>query len=196
MGPTYHLTGHRCPKCVSEGLTKLRSSTSDEFIKKARLVHGDKCNYNKVDYINRWKSVVIICPLHGDFEQTPNCHLAGSGCPRCKQTKGEAIIQDYLDQKGIEYLKEYKLPNTSLFCDRKYLLADFYLPKMNSIIEYNGQQHYYPISIFGGEESFLLQQERDMALRQYCKEKRIKLIEIPYNERDNISNLLNKHLKF
>lgn len=195
MGPTYHLSGHRCPKCVSEEMTKLRSSTTDEFIRKAKLIHGDKYDYSKVSYVDRWNPVIVACPLHGDFEQTPNAHLAGCGCPRCKQTKGEAIIQDYLDKKGIEYFKEYKLPNTSLFCDRKYLLVDFFLPKENTIIEYNGQQHYYPVSIFGGEKTFLLQQERDFTLRQYCSENGIKLIEIPYNERKNISKILDKKLK-
>lgn len=195
MTPTYHLSGHRCPKCVSERMTKLRSSTTEEFIKKAKSIHGDKYDYSKVDYIDRLKPVIIICPLHGSFEQTPNIHLSGCGCPRCKQTKGEAMIEGFLDKSGIEYIKEYKLPNISLFCDRRYLLADFFLPKGNTIIEYNGQQHYHPVSIFGGEESFLSQQERDITLRQYCLENGIKLIEIPYSERDNIDEILNKELK-
>ncbi len=195
MTPTYHLSGHRCSKCISERMTKLRSSTTEEFIKKAKSIHGDKYDYSKVDYIDRLKPVIIICPLHGSFEQTPNIHLSGCGCPRCKQTKGEAMIEGFLDKSGIEYVKEYKLPNTSLFCDRKYLLADFFLPKDNTIIEYNGQQHYYPVSIFGGEEGFLSQQERDITLRQYCLKNGIKLIEIPYSERDNIGEILNKELK-
>lgn len=195
MGPTYHLSGHRCPKCVSEEMTKLKRSTTEEFIRKAKLIHGEKYDYSKVAYIDRLKPVIIACPLHGEFEQTPNTHLAGCGCPRCKQTKGESIVQDYLENNGIEYYKEYKLPNTSLFCDRKYLLVDFYLPKEKTIIEYNGQQHYHPVSIFGGEDSFLLQQERDITLRQYCSENGINLIEIPYNERNNISKILNKQIK-
>lgn len=194
MGPTYHLSGHRCPKCVSEEMTKLRSSTTEEFVQKAKLIHGDKYDYSKVSYIDRWKPVIIICPLHGDFEQTPNIHLAGCGCPFCKQTKGESAIEEFLKENNIKYIKEYQIPNTSLFCNRKYLLVDFCLPEHNTFIEYNGQQHYYPVSIFGGKDYYATQVERDMTLRQYCLENKIKLIEIPYTKRKEINKILTQIL--
>lgn len=71
---------------------------------------------------------------------------------------------------------------------------DFFLPTSNTIIEYNGQQHYEAIDYFGGQERFERQEERDNAVRQYCKEHKIKLIEIPYTEYDDIETILKKEL--
>jgi conserved hypothetical protein len=61
--------------------------TTNEIIAKAKLVHGDKYDYSKVDYSNAHTKVCIICPNHGEFWQTPNNHLRGHGCPKCKRNK-------------------------------------------------------------------------------------------------------------
>jgi len=53
------------------------------FISKSIVVHDNKYDYNKVEYINNRKKVVIICPIHGEFLQAPRHHLRGSGCPQC-----------------------------------------------------------------------------------------------------------------
>ena len=59
-----------------------KKSTTEEFIKKAILVHGEKkYDYSKVDYKQSKIKVIIICPIHGEFEQTPDHHLSGQGCP-------------------------------------------------------------------------------------------------------------------
>lgn len=74
-----------------------RSSNSDEFIRKARIVHNDKYDYSKVKYKNVHDKVIIICPIHSEFEQEPNSHLRGIGCPYCggtkKKTNQEFIIR-------------------------------------------------------------------------------------------------------
>ena len=75
------------------------------------------------------------------------------------------------------------------------MFADFYLPSKNVIIEFNGAQHYKIVDYFGGKSTFERQQNRDFALRQYCKEHKIKIIEIPYTEYDNIESILEKELK-
>jgi very-short-patch-repair endonuclease len=54
------------------------------FIEKAKEVHGEKYNYSKVEYINVMKKICIICPIHGEFEQSMNAHIySKSGCPKC-----------------------------------------------------------------------------------------------------------------
>ena len=78
-----HLRGEGCPKCKGENISKRKSITKEQFIEKARKVHGDKYDYSKVEYVNSTKKVCIICPEHGEFWQTPNAHLQGSGCPSC-----------------------------------------------------------------------------------------------------------------
>lgn len=57
--------------------------TQEEFIEKAREVHGDKYDYSQVEYINSKTKVCIICPKHGEFWQTPQNHLAGYDCIKC-----------------------------------------------------------------------------------------------------------------
>ncbi len=65
---------------------KGKASTTKEFIEKAIRVHGERFGYGKVVYKKRILPVTIVCPVHGDFQQTPNGHLAGRGCHICKET--------------------------------------------------------------------------------------------------------------
>lgn len=57
--------------------------TTEEFIQRAKAVHGDKYDYSKVKYVNNKTKVCIICPEHGHYEQVPSSHLRGHGCPIC-----------------------------------------------------------------------------------------------------------------
>lgn len=61
--------------------------TTQGFIQKAQLVHGDSYDYSLVDYINNRINVTLICKVHGQFEQSPNSHLQGSGCKDCGYNK-------------------------------------------------------------------------------------------------------------
>ena len=98
-------------------------------------VHKNKYDYSKMVYKNNYTKVCIICPEHGEFWQTPNNHLAGSGCKYCSASKGEELLRNYLSDNGIEYVTEYRLG------EHKYRY-DFYLPKFNLLIEYHGEQYY------------------------------------------------------
>jgi rubrerythrin len=81
--PNAHLMKEGCPKCKGENVSKGNRHTTNEFIEKAKKVHGDKYDYSKVDYKNNSTKVCIICPIHGEFWQTPANHLQGCGCPIC-----------------------------------------------------------------------------------------------------------------
>lgn len=88
-----------------------RKLTTEEFIEKARAVHGDKYDYSRVEYTGGKNKVTIICPLHGPFEQRPNSHSNGNGCERCareenarKLNKGkEHFIRLARKQHGDKY---------------------------------------------------------------------------------------------
>ena len=67
--------------------------TTEEFIKRAREVHGDKYDYSKVIYVNSYAKVCIICPEHGEFWQNPRGHLSGQGCPLCAKESRYLIRQ-------------------------------------------------------------------------------------------------------
>ena len=76
--PHNHLHSQGCLACSGR-----KQLTTEEFIHRAKEVHGDKYDYSKVEYINSHTKVKIICPIHGEFEQEPNSHLEGKGCPNC-----------------------------------------------------------------------------------------------------------------
>ena len=63
----------------------MKKLTTEEFIKKARKIHGNKYDYSKVIYVNNRTKVCIICPIHGEFWQTPTNHLKGQGCYKCSK---------------------------------------------------------------------------------------------------------------
>jgi hypothetical protein len=107
--PANHLNNMGCPKCV--GNIKL---TTTDFLSKAKEIHGDKYDYSKVEYVGIFNHVKIICPIHGEFEQTPRQHLKGRGCYKCggtqKYTQNEYVIKakelhgDKYDYSKVNYL--------------------------------------------------------------------------------------------
>lgn len=71
---------------MNEQYKKLREKfafTKEEFIERARKIHGDKYDYSRVKYVNARTKVCIICPIHGEFWQRPEKHLLGRGCQKC-----------------------------------------------------------------------------------------------------------------
>jgi hypothetical protein len=108
--PNNHLK-YNCNKCgnITAGLNG--SLTTDKFVEKAKLVHGNKYNYSKVVYTKSKNKVVIICPKHGEFRQTPSDHLQSRGCPSCKLDKLSTNPWSYSDWE----IRGNKSPNFDSF---------------------------------------------------------------------------------
>ena len=177
--------GCGCNLCGNINISDSRRDTLDGFINKAIKIHGDKYDYSLVNYNTQKDKVKIICSIHGDFEQRPSVHLNGSGCPKCKESKGEKTIREYLENNNLNYKPQYMFDG----CKDKYLLKfDFYLPEQNMCIEYNGAQHYIPVKYWGGEETLKKIKRRDKIKKEYCLSNNIKLLTIRYNE-DTIQKL-------
>jgi hypothetical protein len=83
QNPNCHLSGKGCDKCGIERRVEAQRFTQEEFISKAKEIHGEKYNYDSVVYTNSQSYVAIICPTHGQFEQVANSHLQGYGCDKC-----------------------------------------------------------------------------------------------------------------
>lgn len=81
--PQHHLRGSGCRKCYDIRNAAMRLRNTEQFVKLAKGVHGDKYIYDKVVYISSRNKVVITCPIHGDFKQEPTMHLQGEGCKQC-----------------------------------------------------------------------------------------------------------------
>jgi len=90
-------------------------------------------------------------------------------------SKGERKIMTYLDKMNIEYIAEFRIDDCK---DQITLPFDFYLPKYNLCIEFDGEQHYRPIEYFGGEKKFNNQLRRDYIKDMYCLDNKISLIRI------------------
>ena len=86
-----------CNNCAIENRAENHKSNNDEFIEKARKIHGDKYDYSKVEYISAIDKVIIICKTHGEFLQQPSSHLSNRGCKKCYHTGYSKIAIQYLD---------------------------------------------------------------------------------------------------
>lgn len=188
-----HLCGHGCPECGSdEWLTKV-TATKDDFIRKAREIHGDKYDYSLVDYKAQSKKVKIICPKHGVFEMKAHSHLHWQGCPKCARSLGEERIAKYLKANNIDYKWHHRVPYKKPPM-KSHFEVDFFLPDFNLFIEYNGKQHYANIDHWNHDNPLSHRQARDAALRDYCKEHDRNLLEIHYKDFDRIEEILEKEL--
>lgn len=192
--PSNHLNGEGCKWCKRDMQKTLYCMGKDEFIRKAREIHGDRYDYSKVKYVNNKTNVIVICPEHGQFPVAPQDHLQGmNGCPKCQTSKGETKVRVYLDEHGIDYIHHKTIRTPVAIGKRKIFFPDFFLPgNPNIIIEYNGDQHYKPLY---GEKQLKHQQQRDEAMRKYCEQEGIKLIEIPYTDFDRIEEILDDALE-
>ncbi len=114
QSPAKHLLGQQCPECSINSTRKKQMKSVDKFISEAINVHGDEYDYSKVEYKGNKTKVIIICPIHGEFEQTPDGHLSGRGCKYCGGTakmdtksfitKANIIHNNEFDYSKVEYV--------------------------------------------------------------------------------------------
>jgi hypothetical protein len=99
--PRSHLAKNGCSKCSGT-----YSPTTEEFIEKAKEIHGNKYDYSKVEYKGYNDKIEIICPIHDPFFQTPIVHLRSSGCNKCSGTYSpttEEFIEKSKEIHGNKY---------------------------------------------------------------------------------------------
>jgi very-short-patch-repair endonuclease len=133
--PSNHLHGDGCPECSIVSRAKQRTSSIEHFIENAKRIHGDKYDYSKTEYIDCHTKVCIICPVHGEFWQSPDGHLQGHGCSKCGSTTSnpEDEINNFINETcGIET----KTRDRSLL--NKRLECDIIVPSYKLAIEFNG----------------------------------------------------------
>lgn len=172
--PSDHLEGAGCHKCWREGQSIRQSMGKEEFVKRAKAIHGEKYDYSKVQYKNNMTKICINCPEHGDFLQYPVLHLKGYGCKKCNSISIlEKEILNFLEKNKIKY--EYQ-KRFEWLKYKKPLSLDFFLPDYKIAIECQGEQHYKPQPFFGGDKKFIETQKRDKIKEEICNEHGIKII--------------------
>lgn len=100
------LNGSGCPYCSG----KIRKGYK-QFEEEANKVHNGKYSYHK-DYVNSHMKVIITCPIHGDFLQSPTNHLNGCGCPKCKSDKLRKMfssnVEEFIEKAIVVHGDKYR----------------------------------------------------------------------------------------
>ena len=85
------------------------------FIERSIKIHGNKYDYSKVEYKNHRTKVIIVCPIHGEFEQTPKNHMKGQGCPQCGKKYAQLYqkhnYKNFINSSIKRFGDRYKFPN-------------------------------------------------------------------------------------
>ena len=148
--PASHLQGQKCPKCAYLESHGVFTKTLEEFMSEANRVHNNKYDYSNVLYKNRFEKIKIICPIHGEFLQTPHNHLSGCDCPKCGNVKmlqhsyiskkeNKSFISSRYENNFLEKIsKLYPNTQTNYNNDERYpFMCDFYIPERDLFIELN-----------------------------------------------------------
>ena len=198
MSPNSHISAKQgCRECRKENLHNKYAFTTEQFIQKAKEIHGDKYDYSLVNYYNYMTPVKIICKKHGQFLQQPLSHLNNRGCPKCRCSKIENDIEKLLNIMKIEYnFHDRTILNNKLE-------LDFYIPSLKIGIECQGLQHFktdfsWNFNKTNEERELILKniKVRDAKKFEICKQKNIQLIyysnlhiKFPYKVITNINEI-------
>lgn len=173
-----------CPHCY--GNARLTQEQIKARIEKYAGYEVKDCS----NYSRRSK-ITIQCPKGHLFNMRIDSFQGC--CPFCSESKGEAIIRTWLESNQVEYTTQH------IFKDCFYkgvLRFDFYLPRHNTCIEFDGEQHFKPTDFTSKKtqeevnKQFNIIQKRDKIKNTYCKDNNITLVRIPYYEINNIDNIL------
>lgn len=181
--------GKRCPIC--EGNVK---KTTEQFTQEVFELVG--IEYEVLgEYVNRYTHIKLKHNICGHiYKVGPGSFLYGKRCPKCKSSKGETAIGNWLEKHEIKYQTQYRIKECR---DRRQLPFDFALfngDNLVALIEYDGEQHYRPVDVYDGKKGFELTKKRDEIKNCFCKENNLPLIRIPYWDFDNIDTILEKEL--
>ena len=123
--PRSHLLGSGCEKCASvQRGAKKSSAAADQFIEKAKKVHGNLYDYSKAQYKRNNANLTIGCPEHGYFNQTPANHLIGRGCPSCSKTGFDPTRPAILYYLSVNNGQAYKIGITNRTIEERFTNED------------------------------------------------------------------------
>ncbi len=130
-----HLLGVGCSKCSTARAADALRFTTEEFVQRAKEVHGDTFDYSQVKYTGAQDKVQIICKKHGSFFQIANDHLQGNKCPACKGSisRKERL---WLDAMGIPNIVECR--QVLLQTVAGNFIVDGFCAETNTIYEFLG----------------------------------------------------------
>lgn len=123
----------------------METNLTTNFTLDAKKVHGDFYNYSKSVYINAKTKLIIICPFHGEFEQSPTNHKSGQGCPKCGREKCDKNRKVWTEESFREKVSE--LHPSLLF------VKTIYVNPTTKVLYYcpiHGEKGTYPYNLLKG----------------------------------------------
>lgn len=178
-----HLAGHGCKKCADEFNSSNLLSNTDEFIEKAKSIHGNDNDYSLVEYHGAKEPVTIICKNGHKYMQMPNKHLSGHACPFCTNnvSRKETELAEYIKSLGLEI----KISQRTVLGDSKEL--DILIPSKNLAIEFDGL--YWHSEVKKTDKRYHLDKTIE------CEKKGIRLIHVFEDEWDFKKEIVKSRIK-
>ena len=181
------LRGDMCKTCLSISKRK----TTEEYKKKLKDKNPNVELISEYNGSNR--KIRVKCIKHGcEWDVSPSNALKTTGCHMCNDTLGEKEVSKVLNSLNIKYITQHRFDDCR---NIRPLPFDFYLPDYKICIEYDGQQHYRPVTFGGCSKEQAIENHQNTVIRdniknKYCEENDIKLIRIKYSDFNNIKNIV------
>lgn len=175
IAPDSHLQGSGCKYCTVGDIFN-----TQDFIKKAKIIHKNKYTYDKTIFDGAFNKVIITCPQHGDFLQTPTKHIQGQGCPECAKLfrKKETELYNVLKSvfTGSDIIHSYY--NSEILSKQE---IDIYFSNEKIGIEFQGEQHFKPVDFSGQGIEWAINlfednRQRDIKKKEICNNNNITLL--------------------
>jgi Zn finger protein HypA/HybF involved in hydrogenase expression len=200
--PSDFMSGKRCKSCGIKRRANYRLETArTQFKSKLFLKYGHKIELIG-EYLGAKEFTDFKCNTCENLFNTTPVSVTNKnvkfGCPLCgHSSSGETRIKEYFDLNKIVYETEFSFSDLVYKYKLKFDFAVF--PNLNKdspllLIEFDGQQHFKPISHFGGEEALQSTRIRDELKNKYCDENGLKLLRIPYWDYERIEEILEKEV--
>lgn len=186
------MRGHKCVDCSYEERFDSRRHDREYVENAVNGVNGNTL-LNPEEYVNfATRNLRIRCKCGNEYITSLSNFLKHDvtqcySCS-CKESSGETIIREYLDEHQIAYTTQERFKDCR---DKRALPFDFFLPDYNICIEFDGQHHFQDLEGYSDLETV---QRHDRIKTEYCDAHHIKLIRIPYYDGHSIHNILEQNI--
>ena len=131
-----------CPICKINNLSDKFALEKDDFLKRAKKIHGDKYEYDLSNFVNSNTKIEVFCKIHNlKFEITPGKLLNGHGCYECGKDNIRLNLKDVISQSKKIFKNKYNYDNSKIFYKNKKTYFTFFCKSCNVEVEQRVDKH-------------------------------------------------------
>lgn len=204
-GDKYHVTPNkfltsktRCPKCVNKHNHDLQRKTNEEIEREILERFGEDFTL-KSDYKGAFAEIIVThkqCQMDITYTNAKNFLVGAGFCPHCdtglKVSRGIKEIQKFFKKYNITTMTEYTIKSCMYKRQLYFDIAIFDKENLVCLIEYDGQQHFKSIPIFGGDERYIESRIKDQIKNKFCEDNNIPFIRIAFDQMKELEKMLLK----